>query len=114
MGGNRDFLLSSLFDGLAPLARRPLEDLVYEILDHRKTPNHTEFQEFQARVELLAARNLLLEERIEKLERRHTEELAELRQSLRGVASATVEAAMVAVEQRDSSARRATKVKKPS
>ena len=45
MSGVRDYLLTSLSDSLLPLLRRSLEDVVYEILDHRGVPSRTDFRE---------------------------------------------------------------------
>jgi hypothetical protein len=61
MGATRDYLLSSIVDGLLPLLKRPVEDVVYEVLDRRKVPTHTEFEEGQVE-------NRRLQEEISRLQ----------------------------------------------
>ncbi len=47
MGSLSDFLQSSTSDAMLPFFRRTLEDLVYEILNERRVPTRTDFQDLR-------------------------------------------------------------------
>jgi hypothetical protein len=97
MGTARDLFLAGFVDSVAPLLRRPIEDLVYEILDRRRVPNHTEFAELEARVQALEAELASARKAQTASEALHHGEIEDLRRALRESAIATVEASMVAV-----------------
>jgi len=45
MSSLKEFVAGTIVDALLPLLRRPLTDVIVEVLDERKTPNRTEYQE---------------------------------------------------------------------
>ena len=45
MSSLKEFVAGTIVDALVPLLRRPLTDVIVEVLDERKTPNRTEYQE---------------------------------------------------------------------
>jgi hypothetical protein len=45
MSSLKEFVAGTIVDALLPLLRRSLTDVVVEVLDERKTPNRTEYQE---------------------------------------------------------------------
>jgi len=47
MGSTRDFIAATLSDGMLPVFRRPVEDVIYETLDTRQIPNRTDFKELR-------------------------------------------------------------------
>jgi len=47
MGSTRDFIAATLSDGMLPVLRRPVEDVIYETLDHRQIPKRTDFKELR-------------------------------------------------------------------
>ena len=47
MGSTRDFIAATLSDGMLPVLRRPVEDVIYETLDTRQIPNRTDFKELR-------------------------------------------------------------------
>ena len=47
MGSTRDFISATLSDGMLPVLRRPVEDVIYETLDTRQIPNRTDFKELR-------------------------------------------------------------------
>jgi len=47
MGSTRDFIAATFSDGMLPVLRRPVEDVIYETLDHRQIPNRTDFKELR-------------------------------------------------------------------
>lgn len=51
MGETREFIVSSLVDALLPWIRRPLEDVVYEVIDSRRVPSRTELRVLEQRLD---------------------------------------------------------------
>ena len=47
MGATRDFVAATMADALLPAFRRPVEDIIYETLDHRQVPTRTDFKEIR-------------------------------------------------------------------
>jgi len=47
MGSTRDFIAATFSDGMLPVLRRPVEDVIYETLDQRQIPNRTDFKELR-------------------------------------------------------------------
>lgn len=47
MGSTRDFIAATFSDGMLPVLRRPVEDVIYETLDDRQIPNRTDFKELR-------------------------------------------------------------------
>ncbi len=47
MGSTRDFIAATFSDGMLPVLRRPVEDVIYETLDKRQIPNRTDFKELR-------------------------------------------------------------------
>ncbi len=47
MSSTRDFFASTVADGMIPYLRRPVEDIIYETLDHRQVPTRTDFRELR-------------------------------------------------------------------
>ncbi|HCH66786.1 MAG TPA: hypothetical protein DFR83_28545 [Deltaproteobacteria bacterium] len=47
MSSTRDFIAATFSDGLLPVLRRPVEDVIYETLDQRQIPNRTDFKELR-------------------------------------------------------------------
>ncbi|MDP6931957.1 MAG: hypothetical protein QGG40_03535 [Myxococcota bacterium] len=47
MGSTRDLFTATAADVLFPFFRRPMEDVVYETLDHRQVPTRTDFHELR-------------------------------------------------------------------
>ncbi len=47
MGSTRDFIAATFSDGMLPVLRRPVEDVIYETLDTRQIPNRTDFKELR-------------------------------------------------------------------
>ncbi len=45
MSSLKEFVTGTIVDALVPLLRRPLTDVIVEIMDQRKTPNRSEYQE---------------------------------------------------------------------
>jgi len=47
MASRRDYLRSLLSDAMLPLTRQVLEDVVMEVLNDRRVPTRTDFQELR-------------------------------------------------------------------
>ncbi len=47
MSSTRDFFAATFSDGLLPVLRRPVQDVLYETLDERQVPNRTDFKELR-------------------------------------------------------------------
>ena len=70
MGTARDLISSTMVDSLLPYLERALEDVIYEVLDRRRVPTHTDFEDLRRRHAELTSRVGTLERRIRELEAR--------------------------------------------
>lgn len=92
MGSKRDFIAATLSDGMLPVLRRPVEDVIYETLDTRQIPNRTDFKELRDLVHSLRGQVSGIASGIRRLAEGaeqasdvaadHTDELAELKAEL--------------------------------
>ena len=69
MADKRDYMQFPVLDRLVPLFRRPLEDIVYEVLDRRQVPDRADLREIDARIGTVSAEIDGLRARFAALER---------------------------------------------
>ena len=85
MSSTRDFVASTVADGMIPYLRRPVEDIIYETLDQRQVPTRTDFRELRDLVNNLRGQLTGATGGVRKL----AEQLEELDERLEGATGST-------------------------
>ncbi len=68
MGTTRDLLASTLVDSALPYLERALEDVIYEVLDRRRVPTRTDYEQLRERQARLESQVGVLRKRVAELE----------------------------------------------
>lgn len=116
MGSTRDFVAATVADQMLPYLRRPVEDVIYEVIDQRQIPTRTDFKELRdlvnnlrgqltgatGGVKRLAETTDELDERLAELEEKFEALEARLAavESAKGLSEADVDAKLAALEAR--------------
>ena len=70
MASRRDYLRSLLSDAMLPFTQQHLEDVVMEVLNERKVPTRTDFQELRDTVNSLRGQVSTSSSTVRRLEKR--------------------------------------------
>ena len=70
MASRRDYVRSVLSDALLPFSRQHLEDVVMEVLNERRVPTRTDFQELRDTVNSLRGQVSTANSTVRRLEKR--------------------------------------------
>jgi polyhydroxyalkanoate synthesis regulator phasin len=70
MASRRDYLRSLISDAMLPFTQQHLEDVVMEVLNERKVPTRTDFQELRDTVNSLRGQVSTASSTVRRLEKR--------------------------------------------